>query len=59
VTGSATPFALSRLHPGSLALQPAGLLNSLKEPLSVGGGEKAPIMDAPNMAQQFLSLDKS
>src|SRR5512139_3566540 len=32
--GSTTPLCISRLHPGSLALQPAGLLNSLVEPLS-------------------------
>ena len=33
-TGSATPFCVSRLHPGSRSLQPAGLLSSLTEPLS-------------------------
>ncbi len=32
--GSATPFVITRLHIGSLALQPAGLLDSLIEPLS-------------------------
>jgi len=32
--GSTTPLHFSRLHPGSLALQPAGLLSSLSEPLS-------------------------
>jgi hypothetical protein len=32
--GSTTPLCISRLHLGSLALRPAGLLNSLKEPLS-------------------------
>jgi hypothetical protein len=31
---STTPLRISRLHPGSLALRPAGLLSSLKEPLS-------------------------
>jgi len=31
--GSATPFVITRLHIGSLALQPAGLLDSLNEPL--------------------------
>jgi len=34
ITGSTTPLSLSRLHLGSLALRPAGLLDSLKEPLS-------------------------
>ena len=34
VKGSATPLCISRLHPGSLALRPAGLLSSLSEPLS-------------------------
>ena len=33
-TGSTTPLCFSRLHLGSLALRPAGLLDSLKEPLS-------------------------
>ncbi len=32
--GSTTPLCISRLPPGSLALRPAGLLDSLKEPLS-------------------------
>jgi hypothetical protein len=32
--GSTTPLCISRLHPGSLALRPAGLLSSLAEPLS-------------------------
>jgi hypothetical protein len=32
--GSTTPLCVSRLHLGSLALRPAGLLDSLKEPLS-------------------------
>jgi hypothetical protein len=32
--GSTTPLRISRLHPGSLALRPAGLLSSLSEPLS-------------------------
>ena len=32
--GSTTPLRFSRLHLGSLALQPAGLLSSLTEPLS-------------------------
>jgi hypothetical protein len=32
--GSTTPLCISRLHPGSLALRPAGLLNSLVEPSS-------------------------
>ena len=34
VTGSTTSLRFSRLHLGSLALRPAGLLSSLKEPLS-------------------------
>jgi len=33
-TGSATPSSITRLHVGSLTLQPAGLLDSLTEPLS-------------------------
>ena len=33
-TGSATPSTVTRLHLGSLSLQPAGLLDSLTEPLS-------------------------
>jgi len=32
--GSTTPSCVSRLHLGSLSLRPAGLLDSLKEPLS-------------------------
>ena len=32
--GSTTPLCISRLHPGSLTLRPAGLLSSLTEPLS-------------------------
>ena len=32
--GSTTPLVFSRLHVGSLTLQPAGLLDSLTEPLS-------------------------
>ena len=32
--GSATPSSITRLHIGSLTLQPAGLLDSLTEPLS-------------------------
>ena len=32
--GSTTPSCVWRLHPGSLALRPAGLLESLTEPLS-------------------------
>jgi hypothetical protein len=32
--GSTTPLCISRLHLGSLALRSAGLLDSLKEPLS-------------------------
>ena len=32
--GSTTPLRFSRLHLGSLTLQPAGLLSSLTEPLS-------------------------
>ena len=32
--GSTTPSCVSRLHPGSLTLRPAGLLDSLTEPLS-------------------------
>ena len=32
--GSTTPSCVSRLHLGSLTLRPAGLLDSLKEPLS-------------------------
>ena len=32
--GSTTPLQFSRLHLGSLTLQPAGLLSSLTEPLS-------------------------
>ena len=33
-TGSAIPSSITRLHVGSLTLQPAGLLDSLTEPLS-------------------------